>query len=165
MSQTLLLDSVDATRRFGRAVGEHAREGDLLSLVGDFGAGKTTLTRGIALGLGVDPATRVVSPTFVLLCIYAGRIPLFHYDIQRLPDASEVYDLDWDTASQGVVVVEWGDRAAGFKGLDHLELRMCSGDPPESRRLDWVVHGDRSKTWMDDVLQSFARTGPETESR
>ncbi len=157
------LPSVAETQRFGRALGLHLEAGDLVSLVGEFGAGKTTLTRGIALGLGVDPSTRIVSPTFVLLCIYRGRVPLFHYDIQRLPDASEVYDLDWDTASEGVVVVEWGDRTAGFKGLDHLELQMKPGAGPEARRIYAVAHGERSKRLLGVVLQSLGPAGGETE--
>jgi tRNA threonylcarbamoyladenosine biosynthesis protein TsaE len=135
------LPTADDTVGFGRRLGALLLPGDLVSLVGDYGSGKTTMTRGIARGLGVDPATRIVSPTFVLLCIYQGRVPLFHYDIARLPVATELYDLDWDTAGEGVVVVEWGDRADGFKGCDHMELRLESAG--DGRRLTVLPHGER----------------------
>ena len=101
------------------------------------------------------PGTRVVSPTFVLLCIYSGRVPLFHYDIQRLPVATELYDLDWDTAVQGVVVVEWGDRADGFKGCEHLELQLSPGADPDGRSLSWISHGKRYNHFMEKVLKDF----------
>lgn len=152
----LPLADAAATRRLGRALGTCVGCGDLISLVGDFGAGKTTLTQGLALGLGVDPKTRVVSPTFVLLCVYAGRMTLFHYDLQRLPKATELYDLDWDTASQGVAVVEWGDRADGFKGCSHLELQLTPA-AGGGRTARFVAHGPRPKALLDMALQEYAR--------
>lgn len=164
MTDELRLDSREETIRFGRALGAELGRGDLVSLVGDFGAGKTTLTRGIALGLGVDPRTRVPSPTFVLLCIHPGRVPLFHYDIQRLPKATELYDLDWDTAGQGVVVVEWGDRADGFKGCDHLELHLLPGADPDSRLARWIAHGERYKALMEKVLSNFRQNAGKSPS-
>ncbi len=148
---TLNLPDASETVRLGLLLGAVLDIGDLVSLVGDYGAGKTTLTRGIALGLGVDPATRVVSPTFVLLCIYRGRVPLFHYDLARLPKASELYDLDWDTASQGVVVVEWGDRADGFNGSDHLELQLAPTGG--ARRAMLIPHGVRYQGIMEKMAE------------
>lgn len=163
MTCELQLNTVEETIRFGRALGAGLERGDLISLVGDFGAGKTTLTRGIALGLWVDPRTRVVSPTFVLLCIHKGRVPLFHYDIQRLPVATELYDLDWDMAVQGVTVVEWGDRVDGFKGCDHLELRLSPGSSEGARTVTGIPHGERFKRLLGKLLQDFpesARKSP-----
>ena len=84
----------------------------MVVLSGDLGAGKTQLTKGLAAGLGVvEPVT---SPTFNILLVHEGRIPLYHFDLYRLEFAEQLDDLDyWGTLeADGVSVVEWGDRFA-----------------------------------------------------
>ena len=99
------------TRRIGVALGRHAEAGDVLLLCGDLGAGKTCLTQGIARGLGIQGYVR--SPTFVLVSIHHGRLPLYHIDIYRLDHVAEVLDLGLDEymAGDGVSVIEWADKA------------------------------------------------------
>ncbi len=101
-----------ATQAVGRALGSLVSAGDVLVLTGDLGAGKTQLTKGLAEGLGV--AESVTSPTFNLLLVHEGRIPLYHFDLYRLEFAEQLEDLDyWGTLeADGVSVVEWGDRFA-----------------------------------------------------
>ncbi|GAG06671.1 unnamed protein product, partial [marine sediment metagenome] len=88
--------------------------GDCVGLVGELGAGKTVLIRGIARGLGVADERVICSPTYVLVHEYAGRVPVFHVDLYRLTAAAEAGDLGLDEMlATGVVLIEWADRAEG----------------------------------------------------
>jgi tRNA threonylcarbamoyladenosine biosynthesis protein TsaE len=101
------------TLALGERIGRRVEPGDLILLSGQLGAGKTVLVRGIAAGMGIDPA-QVRSPTFVLHHVYrAGIKVLHHLDLYRLgPDADlRLLDIDEMLASGGVVVVEWGEHA------------------------------------------------------
>jgi tRNA threonylcarbamoyladenosine biosynthesis protein TsaE len=103
-----------ATLALGERIGTHVEPGDLILLSGELGAGKTVLVRGIATGMGIDPAL-VRSPTFVLHHVYrAGAKVLHHIDLYRLGPSADIRLLDIDEMleSGGVVVVEWGDHAA-----------------------------------------------------
>lgn len=93
----------------GRALGGQLIAGDLVLLCGPLGAGKTTLTQGIAQGLGVTE--RVTSPTFVIARVHrSGRVPLIHCDAYRLSSIVEIDDLDLEAAmDEAVTVVEWGE--------------------------------------------------------
>jgi tRNA threonylcarbamoyladenosine biosynthesis protein TsaE len=106
--------SVAGTLALGEELGQRLKQGDCVSLVGNLGAGKTALVRGIARGLGVTDARMVSSPTFVLVQEYAGRLPIYHIDLYRLHDAPaelEAMGLD-EMLADGVVLIEWADRAA-----------------------------------------------------
>ncbi len=103
-----LLPDADATLALGRALGGTAQAGDVIALVGDLGAGKTTLTQGIVKGLGYQQ--EVTSPTFSLVQEYlGGRLEVFHFDFYRVEDEGELLDLGWDDYldRQGLVIVEW----------------------------------------------------------
>lgn len=103
--------SVAETIRLGEALGRVLAVGDIVALTGDLGAGKTHFTKGVALGLGVED--EITSPTFNILLVYEGReLPLYHFDLYRLDDASQLDDIDYFglLEADGVSVVEWGDR-------------------------------------------------------
>lgn len=103
--------SVEETIAIGRQIGEAARSGDVFALIGDLGAGKTQLVKGIAAGLGT-PA-EVTSPTFTLIHEYTGsRTPLYHFDFYRITSAEEAARLGLDEYfyGNGVCVIEWADR-------------------------------------------------------
>jgi len=117
---TMRTQSAEETMGYGAALAALLVPGDVLLLSGDLGAGKTQLTKGIARGLGV--AEPVTSPTFNILLVHEGRIPLYHLDLYRLEHAFELEDLDYYATLEGdgVAVVEWGDRfpeAAPAEGL------------------------------------------------
>ena len=103
--------SARETARIGRILGQYAEPGDVFLLSGELGAGKTCLTQGIAKGMGIDEYVR--SPTFVLVSVHQGRLPLYHIDIYRLDDVAEVIDLNLDEylAGDGVSVIEWASKA------------------------------------------------------
>jgi tRNA threonylcarbamoyladenosine biosynthesis protein TsaE len=87
---SLELSSLERTETFGRILGEIVEPGNIITLEGPLGAGKTALTQAIARGMGVDPHIYVTSPTFSLLHEYQGRIPLYHMDLYRLSGEDEI---------------------------------------------------------------------------
>jgi tRNA threonylcarbamoyladenosine biosynthesis protein TsaE len=108
--------SPDHTFAFGRVLGRHLCGGDALALLGELGSGKTQLVKGLAAGLGVAADEPVVSPTFVLVREYIGRLRLYHLDAYRLGGADDLLSLGIDEMladSAGVVAVEWADRVPG----------------------------------------------------
>ena len=123
---TYISKSPDDTQRLGIEWGRAAAVGWLVGLVGDLGAGKTQLVKGIALGLGIED--RILSPTFTLVHEYeTGRLPLCHIDLYRLNSPSQISSAGLDDylfAPRGLTVVEWIDRwygADGPPGLSPVE--------------------------------------------
>ena len=107
-------NSVAETEELGAQLAARLRPGDVVAYTGDLGAGKTAFTRGIARGLGIPE--RVTSPTFTIVTEYeGGRLPLFHFDLYRLGDPEELFDIGWEDylARGGVCAVEWSENVAG----------------------------------------------------
>lgn len=123
-----------ATEAFAARVGQLLLPGDFVSLRGELGAGKTRFAGGIARGLGVDPAIFVTSPTYTLLNIYQGRMPLYHFDLYRLSGDDEVYDLGFAEyfSANGVCLVEWSERLKNELPQVRLEVILSYVD--ENRR-------------------------------
>ncbi|MFP4104888.1 MAG: tRNA (adenosine(37)-N6)-threonylcarbamoyltransferase complex ATPase subunit type 1 TsaE [Phycisphaerae bacterium] len=129
-------NSVERTYEIGREIAGKLDLGDCVALVGDLGAGKTTITKGLAEGLGLDDSRMVSSPTFVLVQEYPGKVPLYHIDLYRLTaPAEELLDLGFDEMLEtGVVLIEWADRAESALPRPYWELRIeISGE--HSRRF------------------------------
>ena len=120
----MILESAEATERLGRAVAAMLRAGDVIALFGDLGAGKTTLTRGILAGLGF--AGEVASPTFPIVQTYEdARVPLWHVDLYRIEDSSELEELALDEAHRDVaLVIEWPERLGSALWADALRLHL-----------------------------------------
>jgi tRNA threonylcarbamoyladenosine biosynthesis protein TsaE len=133
--RTLLCPTPEDTLRVGRSLGQRVGPGTVVALIGDLGAGKTVLARGLAAGLGVT--TRVQSPTFVLVQAHGGgRLPFWHADLYRLGDATELEQLGLDEilGGDGVVVMEWADRFPELLPPDHLVVRLDEVAGPGSAR-------------------------------
>jgi tRNA threonylcarbamoyladenosine biosynthesis protein TsaE len=118
-----------ATRELGARLAPAARAGDLVCLRGDLGTGKTQLAKGFGAGLGVTDT--ILSPSFVLMAEYAGRLPLFHVDLYRLADASDALAgglLD-ERQADGVTLVEWPERMGALLPTARLDVTIeGSGD-------------------------------------
>jgi tRNA threonylcarbamoyladenosine biosynthesis protein TsaE len=122
----------DAMRALGRRLAALLRAGDLVVLAGSLGAGKTTLTQGIGLGLGVRGP--VTSPTFVIARVHPGPVPLVHVDAYRLGSLAEVADLDLEASlSDSVTVVEWGTGLVEGLADDRLEVTLTRPSDDETR--------------------------------
>jgi len=150
------LDTMDDTRAWGARLGALLRAGDLLVLTGDLGAGKTTLTQGIAEGLGVRGP--ITSPTFVIAREHpslVGGPDLVHVDAYRLGGFAELEDLDLDASlEEAVTVVEWGQDVAETLSESHLDVTLRGYG---SRTVDVAGHGPRwtapaASAALDDLV-------------
>lgn len=160
-SSTITTESDTATRAAGQALAPLVAPGDVIVLSGDLGAGKTQLTKGLAAGLGV--AEPVTSPTFNILLVHEGRIPLYHLDLYRLEHAYELEDLDYFATLEGdgVAVVEWGDRFAEAAPAQGLAVSiLIEGD--NERRIVVDSIGLRGEELASAWSETLARQGGES---
>lgn len=106
---------------------------EVLLLTGELGAGKTVFAKGLAAGLGVADPNQVCSPSYTLVNVYQGRVPVFHIDLYRLGSGAEIEDLGWeDYLGEGVVIVEWAERLP-FP-LEGIRVRIDPG-PDDERTI------------------------------
>ena len=146
--------STDETLELARAVGELLRPGDVVSLVGELGAGKTVFARGVARALGVTEL--VVSPTFTIVREYQGRVPLVHVDVYRIDAVQELHDLGFEEVvrDDAVTIVEWGDMIDGLLPGDRLDVRLTPGAADDERVVEIEGHG---RSWSARAAELAAR--------
>lgn len=154
MSETLQINSAQEMINLGKKIGANAKAGDLLLLSGDLGAGKTTLTKGIARALGIRRPVK--SPTFTIVREYReGKMPLFHMDMYRLEngDMSSI-DLPGYFAENGLIVMEWPQYVKYQLPPDFLELTLRRVDDSwasTKRTVTVKAAGTRAQQWWYDV--------------
>ena len=122
------------TIEFGKKLGREAQAGTVIALTGDLGAGKTTLTKSIALGLEIDDI--ITSPTFNIVKEYdTGRIPLYHFDVYRVGDVDEMYEIGCEEYfyGDGVCVVEWADLIEEIMPEDTMWINIEYGEKEGER--------------------------------
>ena len=122
-------NSVEETEALGMELAARLRPGDIVAYTGDLGAGKTAFTRGIARGLGIPEG--VTSPTFTIVNEYeGGRLPLFHFDMYRLGDSEELFDIGWEDclARGGVCAVEWSENVADALEDEPIRVDIRRGE-------------------------------------
>jgi tRNA threonylcarbamoyladenosine biosynthesis protein TsaE len=135
--------TAEDTRAVGEALAPSFRARDAVALTGELGAGKTTLTQGIARGLGIQD--QVVSPTFTLIREYRGReLDVAHVDVYRLDRVQDVMDLGLDELGDGeaLLLVEWGDAVEALLPAEHLTIELATVEPDEARTLAIDGAGD-----------------------
>ena len=149
--------SARETARIGSALGQYAEAGDVFLLSGELGAGKTCLTQGIAKGLSVDEYVR--SPTFVLVSVHQGRLPLYHIDIYRLDEVAEVVDLGLEEylAGDGVSVIEWASKALEVFPQPYM-LVTLTYEGENERLLQLEARGERYESLLSQVEKRLSRT-------
>lgn len=154
MSATLQINSAQEMINLGKKIGATAKGGDLLLLAGDLGAGKTTLTKGIARALGIRRPVK--SPTFTIVREYReGKMPLFHMDMYRLEngDLSSI-DLPGYFAENGLIVMEWPQYVKDQLPANFLELTLRRVDDSwdsTKRTVAVKAVGARAKQWWQGV--------------
>lgn len=117
--------SPEETFRLGQNLGEQAQPGELYTLIGDLGAGKTVLTQGMAKGLGIEEA--ICSPTFTIVQVYEeGRMPFYHFDVYRIGDIEEMEEIGYEDYfyGQGLTMVEWANRIEEILPEHYKEIRI-----------------------------------------
>lgn len=131
----------------GNQLGQNLKAGDILVLTGDLGAGKTTLTKGIAKGLDIHQMIK--SPTYTIVREYEGRIPLYHLDIYRIGDDPDSIDLDDFLYGRGVTVIEWGELLEEELLGDYLGVTIAKTD--NGRTVSFRAKGPRSQKILEEL--------------
>jgi tRNA threonylcarbamoyladenosine biosynthesis protein TsaE len=153
--------TAEDTVALGDALAPLLRVHDVLALTGDLGAGKTTLVRGIAHGLGAQE--HVASPTFTLVREYvSGRIPVAHVDVYRLDRVQDVVDLALDELEDGrcVLIVEWGDAIDELLPEDLLQVQMTVDDPTGEDETRTIAIRRRGSSWDERSDELMAAVRP-----
>jgi tRNA threonylcarbamoyladenosine biosynthesis protein TsaE len=121
---------------------------------GDLGAGKTTFTKGIGIGLGLNEAD-ITSPSFSLVAEHRnGKIPIYHLDVYRLNSPNDLYGLGFDDyvrASDGLIVIEWADLVGDVLPKDRLVITISAGEHPNERIIHAQEHGPASRRLLEGV--------------
>lgn len=126
MEQIIETGSAQETFELGKKIGESARAGEIYSLIGDLGVGKTVFTQGVAAGLGITEP--VNSPTFTILQVYEeGRIPFYHFDVYRIEEIEEMEEIGYEEYffGDGVCLVEWANRIEELLPKEHIRITIA----------------------------------------
>jgi len=146
--------SPEQSRRIGMRLGAMLKEGDIVCLQGDLGAGKTTFVQGLAQGWGsLDPVT---SPTFIIVNMYrrADENQLFHLDTYRLESAPEATELGLDDMlASGPLVIEWAERIESILPKDRLWINL-EYIAEEQRRLQFTAQGAYYQNMIEKIRKS-----------
>ena len=135
----------------GEQLGKLLEKQDVIILSGDLGAGKTTFTKGIAKGLGIDQMIK--SPTYTIVREYEGRLPLYHLDVYRIGNDPDSIDLDDFLFGEGATIIEWGEQIE--PSLSDAYLKIFIRKLEDGRELEFEAHGARAEV----LLASFEQAG------
>lgn len=146
----IFLENEESTKKIGEIIGEKLFNGAILCLNGDLGAGKTTLTKSIAKALKIDED--ITSPTFTIVNEYTeGSIPLYHFDVYRIGEPDEMYDIGFDEYinSDGVCIIEWSSIIRDILPKEKLEINLnYSGT---GREIEIISYGDKYKKMVEEM--------------
>lgn len=141
--------SIEETQRLAERLGERLQPGDVLTLEGDLGAGKTTFTKGLGKGLGVKRT--INSPTFTIMKEYQGRIPFYHMDVYRLEESDEDLGFEEYFEGDGVTVVEWAQFIEEFLPEERLDVTIRYLDD-STRVFTFEAGSDHFETLCKEIL-------------
>lgn len=149
----LIIDSYshNDTKKIGKAIGELLRSGDIICLTGDLGAGKTAFSSGLALGMGIEED--IVSPTYTIVHEYQAHLPLYHFDVYRIEDVEEMYDLGYEDYfyGNGVTVIEWASLIEKIIPRENLWIDIKIGDSENHRRIYLDPKGARYQNLIEEL--------------
>ena len=145
---------VEQTIELGNLIGSLLKAGDVVALMGQLGAGKTYLTKGIAEGQGVKDRKEVTSPSFVLIKQYMGRIPIYHFDAYRVKSPGEMYDIDcvgffW---GEGISIIEWADKVMECLPDDFIKITIETVGET-SRDIHISYQGEKYRNFMEEFKE------------
>ena len=160
-SMDILVTDAEETIKLGEIIGKSLEPGSIIALRGGLGAGKTVLVKGIARGLGIEDEP--VSPTFVIMNAYEGRIPLYHFDLYRISGADELLGIGSDEFlfGEGVSAVEWAERVREIFPEYTIYIDIKIPDPeggvPETTR---EIRIEGKKEWLSSFRSTAEQAFP-----
>lgn len=139
------------TEKIGFKLGNLLKRGSIVLISGELGVGKTVLTKGIAKGMGIDDY--VTSPTFMIVNEHLGDIPLYHFDVYRIDDYTELYDIGYEEYfyGDGVCVIEWPEKIKPLIPKENIFIRIDIGDSYDERIIEIESHGEK----YDEVIKEM----------
>ena len=145
---TFYTDSPEQTIEFGKKIGSKLKKGDILAMQGTLAAGKTTITKGIAIALGVEDT--ITSPTFCLISEYEGKLPLYHMDVYRLNGTDDFINLGAEELiyGNGVSIIEWSEKIMDSLPKKTIIIRLepqKSADGCRRKITLWLHDSQREK--------------------
>lgn len=145
--------SPEETRGIGIKIGRLCQPGDVIALDGDLGTGKTCLTQGLAQGLEVPKESYVRSPTFTILNVHDGRIPLYHFDLYRLSDIDELEEIGYREYiyGDGVSALEWASNVAEAIPAECLRISVKRTGETE-RDIEIAANGEKYERFLNLTL-------------
>jgi tRNA threonylcarbamoyladenosine biosynthesis protein TsaE len=152
---SVITTSQEQTWQIGEMLGALLGAGDTVCLYGDLGAGKTSFSYGVALGLEVGQQY-ITSPTFTFVNEYQGRVPLYHIDLYRLKDPDELENIGFEEYidSDGVTLIEWAERAEDELPAECLSVYLSYVDD-HSREIGFLAEGERYEKVLDDLRREL----------
>ena len=156
---TCMTNSPEDTGHLAELVGQKIREGTVLCLEGDLGAGKTLFVQSLARTLGVEGD--VTSPTFNLMNVYEGICRIYHFDLYRLETEDELEEIgfyEYTEEPEGIVVIEWPDKFPDSLPEDYVLVRIsCSDETGEKRRFEFSSVGEKNEGFIKE-LETFVNS-------
>lgn len=147
MIKDIIIKSPDEMIKLGEKIGTIAFPNMLITMLGDLGAGKTTMTKGIAKGLGISGV--VNSPTFTIMKIYDGRLRLYHLDVYRIDNPLNDFELEEYFEDDGVCVIEWANQINELLPNERLDIEILDLGNNERK----VIFKSNTKVYDDVILE------------
>lgn len=150
MEKKIIINNVEEMKQLGKKIGKLAFPNMVITMEGDLGAGKTTMTKGIALGLGIKQI--VNSPTFTIMKTYEGRLNLYHLDVYRINDPYSDFELEEYFENDGVCVIEWAKQISPILPNEFLQIEIIDlGD--NKRQLTLLSNSEKYDEVIKEVLK------------
>ncbi|VAX35609.1 tRNA threonylcarbamoyladenosine biosynthesis protein TsaE [hydrothermal vent metagenome] len=151
-SKTIITKNPEETIAFGKKLAKNLSSGNIICLIGDLGAGKTTFVKGLAQGLKVNP-NKVSSPTFVVMNIYEGKLPIYHFDLYRMEGNEDMAMIGYEEFlyGDGIAVIEWAEHLGNLMPKDYIRIELTH-HKPQGRKIKLSVKGKRYEHFIDRHL-------------
>ena len=149
----MIINGLSEMKKFANKLASGLREGDVLNLIGEMSAGKTTLTGFISQYFSIENSS---SPTFAIVNIYEGDIKIYHLDLYRFDDPDEILDIDYETyfyPDDGLTILEWGENVAYYLPEDMINLEIRKID--ENKREITISDDSRRGRELNEYLDDF----------
>ncbi len=151
--------SYEETVEFGKKLGKILAPNDVICLTGDLGTGKTALTHGIAKSLGIN--SYITSPTFTIVNEHQGKYPLFHFDVYRIADPDEMFDIGFEEylSAEGVAVIEWGELIRDIlpHEIININVKKALDESLDTRLIEVDFVGERYSDYqkrLEEILRN-----------
>ena len=151
MIKNIYLNNDQETREIGFKLGKLLKPGSIVCLIGDLGAGKTTMTQSLAEALEVDDY--ITSPTFTIVNQYEGKMPLYHFDVYRIGCSEEMYDIGFEEYinGDGVCIIEWANIIEDILPDEYLKIELNYKDM--GREMTLIPYGEEYEKIVEGLTK------------